>query len=73
MPLELLLLAGSIAGLAALVGVVVLFALSWSMERDRNQLKRSLLSRQRGEALSEALYFEEERPTVEAVVVRREM
>jgi hypothetical protein len=63
---ELLLLVGSVAGLGALVGVVVFFALLRSMARDRHELKRALLSRPRN-ALIEAMYFDEEDPSADTV------
>src|SRR5215210_7107484 len=39
---ELIQSAGSLVGLAALVGVLVLFLLWWSMRRDRERLHRQL-------------------------------
>lgn len=45
----LLLVAGSLAGLAAAVGVLVLFALALSMRRDRQELRTSLARNDREE------------------------
>jgi hypothetical protein len=73
MPRELLLLAGSIAGLVALLGVVALFALALSTARERNRLKRLMLVGWRRENLSEALHREEKEPAADAVVVHPDM